>query len=94
MDDSEWSELTLRTMRASTSPIDWPRGIAKRLGDMAPTPTGLAILDDLIRRPGATWGTRTVEEVALKVLARSEHLRGGAEYQRLEGALAERGLLD
>jgi len=94
MDDTEWSELTLGTMRASTSPIDWPRGIAKRLADMAPTATGLAILDDLIRRPGATWATRTVEEVALKVLARSEHLRGAAEYQRLEGALAERGLLD
>lgn len=94
MDDVEWSELTLRTMQVSASPIGWPRGIAKRLADMEPTPTGLAILDDLIRRPGAGWATRGVEDVALEVLTRSEHLRGTAEYQRLEGALAERGLLD
>ena len=94
VDNAEWSELTLRTMRASTSPIARPRGITKRLARMEPTPTGLAILDDLIRRPESPWAAHSAAEAALELLLRTEHLHDTVEYQRLRAALAERGMLD
>ncbi len=94
MDNDEWSELTLETMRASTHPIDWPRGVATRISRMSPTPTALAILDDLIRHPASPWSAHPAIRIAVEVLGRASHLSSTVEYQRLASTLAERGELD
>ncbi|MDA8438296.1 MAG: hypothetical protein M0Z51_05455 [Propionibacterium sp.] len=93
IDDCEWSDLTLRTMRAGSGPIAWSHGIAKRIAGMDPTRTTLAILDDLIRRPENEWDGHSSAEVASETLQRAERLRDTVEYRRLHTALAERGPL-
>lgn len=93
IDDAGWSDLTLRTMKASAGSITWSHGITKRIALMEPTPTTLAILDDLVRRPEREWDAHPAAEAALEHIQLAESLQGTVEYQRLHAALAERGLL-
>lgn len=92
VDDADWCDLTLRTMRASDGPVAWTRGIAKRVVSMDPTTTTLAIVDELVRRPERQWEVLTTGEAAVQHLQRAGDLRETVEYQRLHAALAERGL--
>ena len=93
IDDVEWGELTLRTMNACDGPIAWSRGVTKRVAGTDPTTTTLAILDELVRHPEREWDAHPSAEAAAQHLQRADGLRESFEYQRLHGALAERGVV-
>jgi hypothetical protein len=93
MDDTEWADLTIRTLQASGARIDWANGVGERAAAMAPTITTMAILDDLVRHAGEDWDRRRSAELAVEHLGRAGTLSATPEYQRLRNTLAERGLL-
>ena len=86
--------MTLRTVRAAGGHIDWPYGIVERLEASPPTPTGLAILNELIRSGLDHWDRMYVAEQAVPILSRANALQQTDDYQRLRTTLQERNLLD
>ena len=89
-----WEELTLRTVRAVGGHIDWPYGIVERLEASPPTPTGLAILNELIRSGLDHWDRLYVAEQAVPILSRADALQQTDDYQRLRTTLQERNLIN
>ena len=88
----EWSEMTLRTLRIAGGRLDWIHGVAERLVAALPTPTSLAIFDQLVRGFGSDWDREDVANHARQHLMSAEHLRDTVEYRRLHAALMERGV--
>ncbi len=94
MDTETWEDLTLRTIRAAEGRIDWSHGIADRLAASHPTPTGLAILNELIRGRLDEWDCLYVAEKAADILPRASDLQETEDYKRLHTTLLERGFID
>ena len=94
IDTEAWEDLTLRTIRAAEGRIDWSHGIADRLAASHPTPTGLAILNELIRGRLDEWDCLYVAEKAADILPRASDLQETDDYKRLHTTLLERGFID
>jgi hypothetical protein len=105
LDDKQWSELTLKTLRCTGGRIDEAQLVAERAGGLTPDDTVLEIMDNLVRRSysGAlhgkhdriyfhtNWAQEKIEKAARELLNRSSELRDSDHYQRLFTALRERG---
>ena len=105
LDDKQWSELTLKTLRRTGGRIDEAQLVAERAAGLKPDNTVLEIMDNLLRRSssGASdrkrdrvyfhtkWAQEKVEKSARELLVRSSELRDSDHYQRLLTALRERG---
>ena len=105
LDDKQWSELTLKTLRRTGGRIDEAQLVAERAGGLTPDDTVLEIMDNLVRRSnsGASdgnrdriyyhtkWAQEKVEKAARELLERSSELRDSDRYKRLFTALRERG---
>ena len=105
LDDKQWSELTLKTLRRTGGRIDEAQLVAERAGGLTPDDTVLEIMDNLVRRSnsGASdgnrdriyyhtkWAQEKVEKAARELLERSSELRDSDHYKRLFTALRERG---
>ena len=105
LDDKQWSELTLKTLRRTGGRIDEAQLVAERAGGLAPDETVLEIMDNLVRRSGSgssdgksdriyyhtKWAQEKVERAARELLDRSSELKDSDHYQRLLTALRERG---
>ena len=105
LDDKQWSELTLKTLRRTGGRIDEAQLVAERAGGLTPDDTVLEIMDNLVRRSdsGASdgkrdriyyhtnWAHEKVEKAARELLSRSSELRDSDHYKRLFTALRERG---
>ena len=94
MDTEAWEDLTLRTIRAAEGRIDWSHGIADRLAASHPTPTSLAILNELVRGRLDEWDRMYVAEKAADILSRASDLQETDDYKRLHTTLLERGFID
>ena len=94
IDTRVWSQITLKTLTATGGRIDWAPRVAQRVAASAPSPTGLSVLDQLVRCSPSDWERRKVAEHARPVLASAQHLENTVEYRRLRTALVERGLLE
>ena len=89
-----WSQMTLKTLRATGGRIEWASSVAQRVAATPPSATGLAILDQLVRGSPSDWERRQVAEHARPMVASAQHLEDTVEYRRLRAALMERGLLE
>ena len=89
-----WSQMTLKTLRATGGRIEWASSVAQRVAATPPSATGLAILDQLVRGSPSDWERRQVAEHARPMVASAQHLEDAVEYRRLRAALMERGLLE
>ena len=94
MDDTQWVELTLETLRKNRDRIDWGNGVIKRLKTVTPTEQVLEILRRLVQGPSNEWERLRIQEEALHFLSSAEDLRATVEYRRFQSALRERGLVD
>ena len=94
MDTAAWEELTLQTIRAAEGRIEWSHGIADRLATSHPTPTGLAILNELVRGRLDDWDRLNVAEKAKAILSRANGLQDTDDYKRLRTTLLERGVIN
>jgi hypothetical protein len=93
LDDTTWTELTLRTLTITRGRIGWARKVAERAATQPPTNTTLAILNELVRGLDDDWDRRSVTKLAAQTIGRAEQLADTPEYQRLRTTLLERGLL-
>ena len=93
MDTEVWEELTLRTIEAADGRVAWSHGIAERLAASRPTPTGLALINELVRGGLEEWDRMNVAEKAAAILPRAEHLQETDSYKRLRTTLLERGVI-
>ena len=105
LDDVQWRDLTLRTLKRTAGRITVPHLVAARAAGMVPDGITLEIMDILVRRSSsirldrkrnrayysAKWHQQKVEEAASELLKRSFDLRSTDYYQRLQTALRERG---
>ena len=105
LDDTQWSELTLKTLRRTGGRIDEANVVAERVAGLTPDDIGLEIMDNLVRRSNSResdgkrdrvffhkrWAQGEVEKAAQELLGRSSELRDSDHYQRLLTALRERG---
>ena len=94
MGSDVWEELTLRTIRAAGGRVDWSHRIAERLEASQPTPTSLAILNELVRGKLEDWDRLNVAEKAADILSRANDLQDTDDYKRLRTTLLERGFTD
>lgn len=106
MDDRQWSELTLETLRRTCGRINQAHEVAQRAAGMTPGVTTLEIVDNLVRRSNRVdsndvqdrifyhtkWAQRQVESAARELLNRSASLRDTDHYKRLYTTLRERGI--
>ena len=106
MDDEQWSELTLDTLRSTGGCINQAHVVAERAAGMTPGVTTLEIMDNLVRRSNrlesngdrdriyfhTMWAQRQVENAARELLDRSTDLRDTDHYKRLRSTLLERGI--
>ena len=106
LDDTRWSELTLKTLRRTGGHIDEPHMVAERAAGLVPSETTLEIMDDLVRRSStrarqggernracyrAMWYQQEIEKAAVELLRRSSDLKNSDKYRRLRTAMLERG---
>ncbi len=94
IDTEVWEQMTLQTVTATGGRTRWTHGVATRIASSAPTPTGLAILNELIRGQGDVWDRRRATEQASQLISSAGALRGTVEYRKLRNALIERGQLN
>ena len=94
IDTEVWQQMTLQTLTATGGRTSWTHGVATRIASSAPTRTGLAILNELIRGQGDDWDRRDATEQAAQLIASAGALRGTVEYRNLRNALIERGQLN
>ena len=94
IDTETWEELTLRTVRATGGRLDGLHEVTDRLAASPPTPTGLAILNELIRGGLDRWDCMFVADQAVPILSRADALQQTDDYQRLRTTLQERNLID
>ena len=105
LDDVQWSDLTLKTLRRTDGRINEPHMVDERAAGLAPDDTTLEIMDYLVRKSSprtqsvgvqdrayyrSKWYQKKVEEAAIEVLKRSSDLIGSDHYRRLRTALRER----
>lgn len=93
LSDVELAELWKGTLSTMNSPLDNSYSVSKRLGEMVPSKTVLAILDLMVRSQSDSLGVRMINTVALQVIESSSELGQTVEYIRLKNALQERNLL-
>jgi hypothetical protein len=74
LDDTTWTELTLRTLIITRGRIDWARKVAERVATQPPTNTTLAILNELVRGLDDDWDRRSATELAAQTIGRAEQL--------------------
>ncbi|WP_420612262.1 hypothetical protein [Candidatus Spongiisocius sp.] len=94
IDTQVWEQMTLQTVKASGGRTSWTYGVANRIASSAPTRTGLAILDELIRGQGNDWDREHATEQASQLIASAQALQATVEYRNLRNALVERGQLN
>ena len=92
IDSDVWAHLTLQTIQIAGGRIDWQHGIAERVVQSDPSPTGLAILDELVRGPSSPWELHDLAKQAAQALGSAQELQDTVEYRRLDTTLIERGL--
>ncbi len=92
IDSDMWAQLTLRTIRIAKGHLDWQHGIAERIINSNPSPTGLAILNELVRGPNSQWELHDLAKQAAQALDSAQELQDTIEYRRLDATLIERGL--
>ena len=93
IDTKVWEQMTLQTLTATGGRTNWTHGVATRIASSAPTRTGLAILNELIRGQGDDWDRRHATEQASQLIASAQALQETVEYRNLRNALIERGQL-
>jgi hypothetical protein len=93
LDDTTWTQLTLRTLTITRGRIGRAHKVAERAATQPPTNATLAILNELVRGLDDDWDRRSVTELAAQTIGRAEQLAHTPEYQRLRTTLLERGLL-
>ena len=105
LDDKQWGELTLKTLRRTGGRIIEADVVAERAAGLTPDDTVLEIMDNLVRRSNSResdgkqyriynhtmWAQKKVEKAARELIDRSSELRDSDHYQRLLTALRERG---
>ena len=89
-----WEQMTLQTVIATGGQTNWTHGVATRIASSAPTRTGLAILNELIRGQGDDWDRQHATEQASQLMASAQALQETVEYRNLRNALIERGQLN
>ena len=94
IDNETWEELTLRTLRATGGRLDGLHEVTDRLAASPPTPTGLTILNELIRGGLDRWDCMFVADQAVPILSRADTLQQTDDYQRLRTTLQERNLIN
>ena len=94
IDTQVWEQMTLQTVKVSGGRTNWTYGVANRIASSAPTRTGLAILNELIRGQGDDWDREHATEQASQLIASAQALQGTVEYRNLQNALIERGQLN
>ena len=94
IDTQVWEQMTLQTVKAGGGRTSWTHGVANRIASSAPTQTGLAILNELIRGQGDDWDREHATEQASQLIASAQALQGTVEYRNLRNALIERGHLN
>ena len=94
MDDIQWVEMTLETLRKNHDRIERGRGVIDRLARVATTETVLEILRRLVQGPPNEHERILIQRQAPHFLSSAKGLRATVEYQRFQTALHERGLID
>ena len=106
LDDSQWRDLTIRTLTRTAGLIDQPHMVAERAAGLVPDEVTLQTMDTLVRRSSSTqsarklnwsyhhtsWAQRKIENAARELLDASFELKDSDQYQRLHTALRERGI--
>ena len=104
LDDSQWLDLTVRTLKRTNGRIDQAYMVAERAAGMGSDEFTLDLMDTLVRRSSSIqsdgkpdrryyhteWAQKKVEDAARELLDRSADLRDSDHYQRLRTALLER----
>ena len=94
LDSEVWADLTLKTLEATRGRIDWSHRVAERVAASPPTPTGLAIMNKLVRGQHDPWGSRGIIDQAVRIVDAARDLSATEEFQRLHNALLERGAIE
>ena len=81
IDTEVWEQMTLQTVKATGGRTSWTHGVATRIASSASTPTGLAILNELIRGQGDDWDRQYATEQAAQLIASSQALQETVEYR-------------
>lgn len=104
LDDLQWRELTIRTLKRTAGRITVPHLVATRAAGLVPDENNLEIMDTLVRRSSSIpsdgkqdqayrhtrWAQNKIEEVARELLDASREFKDSNHYQRLRTALRER----
>jgi hypothetical protein len=93
LDDTTWTQLTLRTLTVTRGRIGRAQKVAERAATQPPTNSTLAILNLLVRGLDDDWDRRSVTELAAQTIGQAAQLNEIPEYQRLRTTLLERGVL-
>jgi len=86
-----WLDLMTKTVVAMRGRVDWAHKVGKRINSEEITQNSLTIINELIRGLADEWDRRSLGEMGVSAIEKSQGLDDSAEYKRLHTTLLERG---